>query len=134
MCIRDSYNGDTYNGNVVTCAPAGAMQGTQPIGVLCQRIEQATSDTDGSQGFSATTVGSPRTWTFTYNANGQVLTADGPRTDVPDVTTYAYYANNDADINKRGNVATITNALNHGTGITSYNPHGQPLSVTDPVR
>ena len=40
--------------------------------------------------------GSPRTWTYTYNANGLVLTVDGPRTDVSDVTTYTYYADNDA--------------------------------------
>ncbi|MGH9931663.1 MAG: DUF6531 domain-containing protein, partial [Pyrinomonadaceae bacterium] len=29
-----------------------------------------------------------RSWTYTYNGFGQVLTADGPRTDVLDVTTY----------------------------------------------
>ena len=32
-----------------------------------------------------------RTWTYTYNSFGQVLTEDGPRTDVSDVTTYTYY-------------------------------------------
>ena len=54
--------------------------------------------------------GTPRVWTYTYNANGSVLTVNGPRTDATDVTTYTYYANNDADPGKRGNVATITNA------------------------
>src|SRR6185312_9013833 len=28
-----------------------------------------------------------RTWTYTYDSYGRVLTADGPRTDVSDVTT-----------------------------------------------
>ena len=32
-----------------------------------------------------------RTWTYTYNSSGQVLTINGPRTDVSDVTTYTYY-------------------------------------------
>jgi YD repeat-containing protein len=73
-----------------------------------------------------------RTWTYTYNANGQVLTMNGPRTDVSDVTTYTYYANNDSDLGKRGNIAQITNALGHVTSITSYNALGQPLTITDP--
>ena len=49
-----------------------------------------------------------------------------------DVTTYTYYPNNDADLGKRGNVATITNALGHTTSITAYNAHGQPLTIVDP--
>src|SRR5690242_7868351 len=32
-----------------------------------------------------------RTWTYTYDSYGRVMTEDGPRTDVSDVTTYAYY-------------------------------------------
>ena len=61
-------------------------------GALCSRSVQATTDANGSQGFSATPSGAPRTWTYTYNANGSVLTMNGPRTDVADVTTYTYYA------------------------------------------
>jgi len=101
-------------------------------GALCSRSIQATTDADGTQGFSATTVGTARTWTYTYNGNGSVLTINGPRTDVSDITTYAYYANDDADQGKRGNVATITNAVNHITSITAYNEHGQPLTIIDP--
>ncbi|MEA3195517.1 MAG: hypothetical protein QOD26_3850, partial [Betaproteobacteria bacterium] len=112
-----------YDATGSTCGAKGAM---------CSRTLQATTDTDGSQAFSATTTGSPRTWTYTYNANGHVLTVNGPRTDVTDVTTYTYYANNDATPGKRGNVATITNALSQVTQITSYNAHGQPLTIVDP--
>ncbi len=61
-----------------------------------------------------------------------MLSMNGPRTDVPDVTTYTYYPNNDPDPGKRGNVATITSALGHATTISAYNAHGQPLSMTDP--
>src|SRR5207247_1430538 len=53
----------------------GAQCGAR--GALCSRSVQATS-------------GATRTWTYTYNANGQVLTVNGPRSDVSDLTTYTY--------------------------------------------
>jgi YD repeat-containing protein len=100
-------------------------------GALCVRSIQATTDTDGSTGFSATPSGAPRTSTYTYNANGSLLSVDGPRTDVSDITSYAYYGNDDADPGKRGNVRTITNAAGHQTSFTAYNAHGQPLTIVD---
>ena len=109
--------------------PDGTQCGAR--GALCSKSIQATTDASGSQALSATVSGDPRTWTYTYNANGDVLTVNGPRTDVTDVTTYTYYANNDADLGKRGRVATITNAAGQTTSFTAYNLHGQPLSTTD---
>ena len=133
------YNGDTdpATGTTLTCAPANATipsiaGGTQPIGVLCKKTEQATSDTTGGAGLSPTVTGTARSWTWTYNQYGQALTADGPRTDATDVTTYTYYDAADADLGKRGNIATITNALGHVTQITAYDPNGNPLTVIDP--
>jgi YD repeat-containing protein len=78
-----------------------------------------------------------RTWTYTYNANGSVLTMDGPRTDLSDVTTYTYYDNTvtcpgASATGCRGQVETITNAAGHVTTITEYNAHGQPLTILDP--
>ena len=55
---------------------------------------------------------------------GLLKTIDGPRTDVSDVTTFAY--------DTQGDIATITNAAGHVTTYNSYNAHGQPLSMTDP--
>lgn len=63
-------------------------------------------------------------WTYTYNANGQPLTINGPRTDVNDVTSFSYDA--------QGNLSTIADALGHITTFTSYNADGQPLSLKDP--
>jgi YD repeat-containing protein len=113
------YNGD----GGVTCGTTGA---------LCSKTVQATTDAAGAAGFGAALTGTPRTWSYTYNANGQVLSMDGPRTDVADVTTYTYYANDDADMNKRGNVATIANAAGQATQITAYNAHGKLLTIVDP--
>jgi len=126
------YNGD----GGATCAPAGATvpmgSGSVPIGVLCSMTEQATTDTTGSAGLSPTVTGTPRTWSYTYDTYGQVLTANGPRTDVSDITTYTYYPITDPDLGKRGNLAAVTNALGHVTQITAYDPNGRPLTVIDP--
>jgi RHS repeat-associated protein len=77
-----------------------------------------------------TATGTARTWTYTFNSYGQVLTANGPRTDVSDVSTYVYY--NCATGYECGQVQTIMNAAGHVTTYTSYNQHGQPLIITDP--
>jgi RHS repeat-associated protein len=71
-----------------------------------------------------------RTWTYTYNSYGQVLTANSPRTDVSDVTTYTYYTCTSGY--QCGQIHTITNAAGHVTTYNSYNAHGQPLTITDP--
>jgi YD repeat-containing protein len=113
------YNGDSG----LTCGAPGA---------LCRKTIQGTSDANGSQGFSGVPVGTPRVWSYTTNANGQVLSVDGPRTDVPDLTTYTYYANDGSDLGKRGAIASIANALGHTTQISSYDPHGNPLTIVDP--
>src|SRR6266581_154165 len=120
-----------YNGDGVSCG-LSADGATLVPGVLCSKTIQPTTDASGAAGFGAAAAGAPRTWSYTYNANGSVLTMDGPRTDVADVTSYVYYANNDADPGRRGNVATIANALGHVTSITAYNAHGQPLVIVEP--
>jgi RHS repeat-associated protein len=101
-------------------------------GALCSRTVQATSDATGAQGFSASPVGLARTWTYTYNANGSVLSADGPRTDLSDLTTYTYHPNDDPEPGRRGNLASITNAAGHATQFSAYNAHGQPTTIVDP--
>ena len=127
------YNGD----GGVYCAPPSATVpsingGTQPIGVVCSKTEQATTDTTGGSGLGAPVTGTPRTWQWTYSQYGQVLTADGPRTDVSDLTTTTYYDAADPDLGKRGNVATITDALGHVTQITAYDLNSNPLTIVDP--
>ena len=77
-----------------------------------------------------TATNTTRTWTYTYNNVGQVLTADGPRTDLNDVTTFAY--NTCTTGGGCGQVHAVTDALNHVTTINSYDANGRPLSITDP--
>lgn len=71
-----------------------------------------------------------RTVGLTYNASGQVLTLDGPRTDVSDVTTFTY---NDCTTGAAcGQLKTVTNALNQTTTYNSYDAHGRVTEMTDP--
>ena len=133
------YNGDLdpETGSTTSCAPAeavlpGLAGGVRPIGVLCKKTEQGTADESGGAGFAASVTGVARTWRWTYDRHGQVLSEDGPRTDVADITTYSYYDATDADITKRGRLSTITNALGHLTRITAYDSHGKPLTIVDP--
>ena len=65
-----------------------------------------------------------RTWNYAYNANGQVTQADGPRTDVADITQYRY--------DGKGDLASVTDALGHVTTISAYDADGQPLTLQDP--
>ncbi|NDP42121.1 MAG: hypothetical protein GZ089_05285 [Aromatoleum sp.] len=92
-----------------------------PVGNLLQRTVTAPKN-DGS---GATIT---RTWSWTYASRGRVATATDPNGNV---TTTTYYADNDADLGKRGNVATVTNALGHSTQITGYDAAGRPTSIRD---
>ena len=119
----------TYNGQGATCAPSTVLVDGKPPAVICTRTEQATTDPTGAAGFAATVTGTARTWRYTYTTYGRVLTATDPNSRT---TTTSYHPDNDADLGKRGNVASITNAANHITYLTDYNPHGQPTRIVDP--
>lgn len=69
------------------------------------------------------TQAAERSWNYTYNSLGLVETADGPRTDVADVTTYAYDA--------QGRLTQVTNALGHVTRLSDFDSYGHPQTVVD---
>ncbi len=71
-----------------------------------------------------------RTTGFGYNTLGQVTRIDGPRTDVNDVTTIAYYSCSGGGA--CGRVQSITNALNQTTTYNTYDAHGRVTEMTDP--
>ncbi len=85
-----------------------------------------TMDYDASGNLLHKTItadGSSRTWSYTYNNLGQVLTVTGPRTDVADVTTYTYDA--------QGNLATVKNAAGHFTTLSNYDANGRVGRIVD---
>lgn len=71
---------------------------------------------------------------------GQLASTDGPRTDVADVTTLAYYqsdapncAGNSATCDyRRGDLHTVTNALGHVTEYVQYDLVGRLTRIRDP--
>ena len=64
-----------------------------------------------------------RSWAYTYTALGLIETANGPRTDVQDVTTYGYDA--------QGRLTRVTNALGHITLLANFDGLGNPQNITD---
>lgn len=139
------YNGqpDSFTaGGLASCAPPTALlPDGKPIAVICRQVEQATTDPDGALGFSASLEpGVPaREQRWTYNAFGQVLTHDGPRTDVADLTRYAYYGTTsfsgvgpDAAGYTVGDLLQVTNPAGHITRYTLYNKVGRLLEMVDP--
>jgi len=132
------YHGqpDPSAGNAIaSCAPQGALlPDGKPIAVLCKQSEQATLDVTGSNGFAAPLAPNTpaRVWTYTYNEKGQVLTADGPRTDngILDRTTYTYHPVSTEHV-RQGDLASITNAAGQTTTFTHYDPHGRILQSVE---
>jgi len=64
-----------------------------------------------------------RTTSYAYNQFGLLSQVDGPRTDVNDITHYAYDAS--------GNRIDVRNALNHHSRIESFDKRGNPLVIVD---
>ena len=88
-------------------------------------------DTDGNPtSITVSGGGKTRVWAFTYNTHGQMLTIDGPRTDVSDVTTLAYYTCTTGA--ECGQLQSITNALSQVTSFDSYDASGRVTQMTDP--
>ena len=81
--------------------------------------EKLTDTTSTSLPYS--TNGQTRTWTYTYNRTGEVLTAQLPRTDVTAKTTYAY-----AGGTTGGTLISITDALSHVTNVKTATAGGRP--------
>ena len=65
---------------------------------------------------------------WTYNAYGQILTAKGPRSDVNDTTSYAYYASTTAT-SSLGDLGSITNPAGQVTQFATYDKVGNVLHM-----
>ncbi len=123
-----TYNG-TFNSVATVTEPSVDTAGQN-------RVQTNTYDTNGNltqsvlQGYSNGSLFSFTT-TRSYDSHGQMLTYDGPRTDVSDVTTYAYYSDTNTDFFKRGRLHTITNPLNQVATVNAYAISGAKSVVTD---
>lgn len=107
---------------------------SEAVGTPEQRVTQFSYDPSSgnvlSKTISESASNASRSWTYSYTtaADGTlanlIKSEDGPRSDVPDITSYAYYPN--------GDLQTLTNALGHVTQYSDYDPHGRARVITDP--
>ncbi|WP_172970283.1 RHS repeat protein [Erythrobacter sp. THAF29] len=73
------------------------------------------------------TNGRTRTYTYDWDANGRLLSEDGPLAasgTQDDLTTYTYDAS--------GNLLSVTNPLGHVKTFAGHDANGRPSSMTDP--
>ena len=68
---------------------------------------------------------------YTYNAQNQIETVDGPRTDVNDATAYSYYPDDPGEGNNRAMFHQVMNALGHTVEYGDYEVNGKPGYVKD---
>jgi len=87
-------------------------------------LSRTISGYDGSTAITATT-------SFTYNGLGQIISVDGPRTDIDDTLTLSYYPNEAGQGNNRGQLHIVTNPLGQNTTYGDYTPLGKPGTITD---
>jgi YD repeat-containing protein len=128
------YNGqpDPASNTTASCAGGAQLSDGKPLAVVCRQVERATTDLDGSQGFGAELQAGValRQTQWTYNAQGQVLSEDGPRTDISDVTQDEYHADRTAD-HAPGDLSKVRDASGVIAEFTKYNKFGQALESKD---
>lgn len=86
-------------------------------------LTRTVSGYAGSAAIGATT-------TFTYDSLGRVTSMDGPRTEVDDIFTLAYYPDTTQG-HDRGQLQTVTNPLGQIVTYGNYTALGKPGTVTD---
>src|SRR5437660_12821752 len=82
--------------------PSATGVGVKPTDYVWSANETVLSTTENGRLTAGDTASTIYTSTTTYDARHRILSVDGPRTDVADVTTYAYYADDDATVDLRG--------------------------------
>jgi len=106
----------------------------------------------GATSYVCTNTGTPpagvRRWTYTYcnvvdggqcPLIGLLLSVDGPRTDVSDVTQYTYYSTTDESgcgmpggaCHRAGDLWKVTDALGHVTETVAYDKNGRVARSKD---
>jgi RHS repeat-associated protein len=90
--------------------------------------------TRSESGYLALTDTTPTTYTstMTFDSRHRSIAADGPRTDVQDVTQSAYFADSDANATRRGRLQRVTDAAGLIRTFDNYDIYGAARQITDP--
>jgi RHS repeat-associated protein len=110
---------------------------------LGQPLARCEIDPAQASSYTCATTGMPpagvRRWIYSYCTAvdttqcpivGLLLSVDGPRIDVADVTTYAYYLT-DSTTAHHGDLQSVTDALGHTTSYLTYDGAGRVTSLQD---
>ena len=92
------------------------------LNALGQLTKVTQTDTT-SQTAPYSTAGQTRTWIYTYDSYGSLLTVDGPLAGTVDTVAYTY--------NPSGYLATVTNEVGQVTTISAVNGRGLPTTLVD---
>jgi RHS repeat-associated protein len=87
------------------------------------QLTQVVQTDQTSQNVPYSTRGQTRTWNYTYDTSGHLLTATGPLGSAETVT-YAYSAS--------GFLSSVTNELGQVLTVSSVDARGQPTVIVDP--
>ena len=126
--VQTSYIPE-HNKPVAISEPSVANPGQQKVtsmtydaaGNLLTRIE---SGFNGAEPIS-------RTINYHYDAHGRTTAVNGPRTEVDDLLSFAYYENTPEQGANRGFLRSVTNGLGHTTTYSQYNGLGLPEQIED---
>ena len=86
------------------------------------QLTQVTQTDTTSQSVPYSTNGETRTWSYTYDTYGHLLTSTGPL-GTGETVTYTY--------NSSGYLSTVTNELGQVLTVSSVNGRGEPTVVVD---
>jgi RHS repeat-associated protein len=128
------YNGERgADGQVAHCAGDATLPNAKPIAVLCSKTIQATTDNNGTLGFAAAKTGTARSWQYTYNSVGQMLTRSGPAdaSGNVDALRLIYYADT-SESHTIGDLASATNGAGEMTVIREYSKDGLATNIRQP--
>jgi RHS repeat-associated protein len=87
------------------------------------QLTQVTQTDTTTTSVPYSTNGQTRTWAYTYNTYGYLLTVDGPLTGTGDTVTYTY--------DTAGYLASITNEVGQVLTVSAVNGRGEPTTVVD---
>jgi RHS repeat-associated protein len=127
--ITTTWNSSFRLPTLVSVYTGGTASGT-PVNTVASSYDSSGNLLTKTITDTTVTPNVSRTWTYTYDSYGRVITAKGPRTDVNSTTTYTYYTCTTGY--QCGQLQTVTDPVGNVTTYNTYNAYGQPLTITDP--
>jgi RHS repeat-associated protein len=125
------YEDPSWQSFVTTMTETSATGGVHTIqrSWNSDKTVLTTTETGQLSGSGSTTT---YTRTTTFDTHHRVISDRGPRTDVTDVTSRAYYPDGDAVTNRRGRLQQVVSPVGLTTSFDSYDLFGTPQTTTDP--